>query len=75
MKSTREILLEEIEAFLDHHQMAPTQFGALAVRDAKFVGRLREGHDVRTKTVDRVRDFMARHPNRPSKPARFQPAA
>lgn len=61
--STREALLADIEAFLSEHGMTPSAFGQAAVRDAKLVFNLRHGLDVRTKTVDRVRQFMRDHDN------------
>jgi hypothetical protein len=56
--STQEILLAEVERFLKRHDMAPTTFGLRAVNDAKLVANLRSGLDVRTRTADRIREFM-----------------
>jgi hypothetical protein len=51
-------LLAEIDAFLAPRRMAESTFGRLAVNDGKFVGRLRAGADFRTRTMERVREFI-----------------
>lgn len=56
--STHAQLLLEIERFLLTHGLAPTTFGRKAVNDVKFVANLRNGGDVTTRTLDRVRAFM-----------------
>lgn len=63
--STHQQLLAEIEQFLSDENMAPTKFGLKALNDAKFVANLRAGADVTTRTMDRVRTFIAnyRKPN------------
>lgn len=48
----------EIEAFLERSGMAPGTFGTYAVDDGRFVTRLRAGADVRTQTLERVREFI-----------------
>lgn len=58
----RETLLAEIDAFLGRAGIAETTFGRKAVNDGKFVGSLRQGRDVNSATIDRVRAFIARHP-------------
>jgi hypothetical protein len=58
MDTTLQTLLADIERFLEQWAMTPSRFGQLAMNDAKFVSRLREGKDVRTGTADRVREFM-----------------
>ena len=57
--STHEQFLSEIEQFLEDENMAPTKFGLKALNDAKFVANLRSGADVTTRTMDRVRTFIA----------------
>jgi hypothetical protein len=59
--SIRDDLLCEIDAFLDRTGMEPSRLGKDAVNDPAFVHRLRAGADVRTRTVDRIRKFMAAH--------------
>jgi hypothetical protein len=54
----REEVLSEIEAFLARTSMPPALFGTRAVKDGKFVFRLRSGADLQTQTVHRVRDFI-----------------
>ena len=58
--STHETILKEIDSFLARHNMRPTTFGLNAVNDAKLVGNLRAGLDIRTRTLDRIRAYMRR---------------
>jgi hypothetical protein len=51
----------EVEVFLIRHDMKPAAFGALALKDPKFVFDLRKGRSPSMKTIDRVRRFMADH--------------
>jgi hypothetical protein len=53
-----EALLEEIEIYCQTHAMAESTFGRMAVNDGKFVGRLRDGSGVTSKTMTRVRAFI-----------------
>lgn len=57
--STVASLLSEIDAFLKDAEIAETTFGLRALRDGKFVGRLRKGGGVTVSTVDRVRAYIA----------------
>ncbi len=59
--SSRQLLLDEIEAFLHRHAYRVSSFGRDAVGDAKLIGRLREGKTVSLDTADRIRAFMHRH--------------
>ena len=59
--SSTDILLAEIEAFIVRTGMTPTEFGVQALRDPAFMIRLRAGSDVRLRTADKVRAFMASH--------------
>jgi hypothetical protein len=52
-------LIDEIEEFCRARTIAESTFGRMAVNDGKFVGRLRSGKGVTTRTLKRVRDFMA----------------
>jgi hypothetical protein len=61
-----ETLLRDIADFCRRTRMAESTFGRLAVNDGKLVSRLRLGGRVTTDTVDRVRSFIAREPERPS---------
>ncbi|MBK8467809.1 MAG: hypothetical protein IPL32_18515 [Chloracidobacterium sp.] len=54
----KDTLLADIEAFLASTGMKHTAFGSQALKDPAFVTRLREGKDVRTDTIERVRSFM-----------------
>ncbi|MFC3228101.1 hypothetical protein ACFOGJ_12715 [Marinibaculum pumilum] len=51
-------LIGEIEGYCRQHGLAESTFGRIAVNDGKFVGRLRAGRSVTTRTVSRVRAFM-----------------
>ncbi len=73
--STHDKLLSEIESFLDRTGMAHTTFGLRAVNDAKLVGHLRAGGDVRTRTADRILKFIREWKPHPKKRASYQPAA
>jgi hypothetical protein len=57
--SIRDQLLHDIERFLKQSGMDHTRFGKEALNDPSFVARLRSGKDVRTGTVDRIRNFIA----------------
>ena len=68
--TAREQLLMEIERFLKKTRLPQTKFGQLAANDMSLIKRLRDGHDVRTATADRLREFMReyRDENRPLGP-------
>lgn len=53
-------LLSEIEAFLarDGIGMSATRFGEMALGDRHLVRQLRNGRELRSKTTEKVRDFM-----------------
>jgi len=55
-------LVAEIEAYCRRSGVAESTFGRQAVNDGKFVGRIRGGGGVTTKTIDRVRQFMRDRP-------------
>lgn len=55
-------LLSDIRAFCAHHEMAPTRFGELAMRDKPFVSQLEAGRRVWPETEAKVRKFMAEYP-------------
>lgn len=52
-------LLDDIEAFLDTHNLAPSTFGDEALGDRKFVVQLRNGRRLWPETEAKVRRFMA----------------
>jgi hypothetical protein len=52
-------LIDEIEQYCRARTIAESTFGRMAVNDGKFVGRLRSGKGVTTRTLQRVREFMA----------------
>lgn len=52
-------LIDEIEQYCRARTIAESTFGRMAVNDGKFVGRLRSGKGVTTRTLKRVQEFMA----------------
>ena len=74
MMSTRDTVLEEIEAFLLERDMAAHAFGERAMNDVAFVHRLRGGRGLTAKTIDKVRAFMARARELPEKKSRRREA-
>lgn len=51
--------VQEIEAFLKAHKVAPSAFGRAAVNDRSFVADLKAGkRDVKMSTVEKVRKYM-----------------
>jgi len=73
--STHDQFLSEIEVFLEAEDMRPTTFGLKAVNDAKFVANLRNGADVTTRTMDRVREFIRTYPKNPKRRAEARAVA
>ncbi len=51
-------LQRRIELYLRRHRMSPTRFGREAVNDPRFVFDLRNGRELREKTVARVSDWL-----------------
>lgn len=56
-------LLEDIRAHCALWGIPPTKFGMDAVGDPSFVSALENGRDCRSKTVRKVRAFMAATPD------------
>src|SRR5947208_15803885 len=54
-------LLVSISDFCRRTGMAESTFGRRAVKDGKFVARLRDGARVTPETLTRVNDFMTKH--------------
>ena len=52
-------LINDIEDYCRRHGMAESTFGRLSVNDGKFVGRVRAGGRITTRTLARIQDFMA----------------
>ena len=53
-----EILLAEVNAFLDRSGMAAARLGKDAIGDPNFVRHLRAGREPRFGTAQRVREFI-----------------
>ena len=55
-------MLNEIDAYLRRHRMAPTAFGRAAANDPRLVFDIREGRELRSKTQKRIRAYMEGNP-------------
>lgn len=55
------MLIRTIEKFLRKTDMPPTKFGRLAAHDPRFVLDLRNGRMPRSRTAERVEQFMDRY--------------
>jgi hypothetical protein len=53
------LLLEDIKAFCETHELSIWQFGELAMNDKSFVKNLDNGRRVWPETEAKVRRFMA----------------
>ncbi|MDE0172586.1 MAG: hypothetical protein OYH76_21795 [Defluviicoccus sp.] len=62
-------LVDEIESYCREAGIAESTFGRIVVNDGKFVGRLRDGKNVTTATVERVRRFLHENGGAPSSAA------
>lgn len=69
MNTTREELINDIDAFIQRTGMSAASFGLAVARDNKLVSRLRSGRDILTGTADKIRDFMASYENKNNRPA------
>ena len=56
--SSRQALIDNIKAYLAREQLSRRAFGAAALGDASFLGRLGRGSDVRLGTADKVLAYM-----------------
>ena len=55
-------ILGKVERYLRKHGIPATKFGRMAVRDPRLVGDLRNGRELRAKTLARVEAFLAEPP-------------
>ena len=53
-------LLQRIEKYMQAERVPPTRFGREAVGDPRFVFDLRDGRQPRSKTVQRVAEYLDR---------------
>lgn len=53
-------VLNRVEAFLSSHGIPPATFGRAAMGDPRFVFDLRAGRQLRVRTRQRVRRYLAR---------------
>src|SRR3954468_17989400 len=59
-------ILQEISDFCRQVGLAESTFGRRAVNDGKLASRLRNGGRITTDTLDRIREFMASHRDKPA---------
>jgi hypothetical protein len=52
-------ILKDVETFLQAHDISPTAFGDLAMKDRHLVRQLRAGRYCFPKTEAKIRNFMA----------------
>ena len=60
--SSRQALIDNIKAYIAREQLSRRAFGAAALGDASFLGRLGRGSDVRVGTADKVLAYMNLEP-------------
>lgn len=65
---TRDMLVQQIDGFLERTGMAPSTFGRKAVNDGKLLDRLRSGGQVGLDTAEKIQRFILTH-EAPSKGA------
>ena len=58
MESLTKQFERQVAVFLRRSRLTPSQFGAQAVGDGKFLGDVRLGRSPRLATADRVLEFM-----------------
>ena len=58
MENISQILLRDVESFLQRTGMSPSKFGWIAVKDPNFVRNLRDGRQPRFETAKRVSEYM-----------------
>lgn len=56
--ATAQNILSEIEAFMGRHDMSARDFGVAAMNDPAFVLRLRNGADIKSRSIDKIRQFI-----------------
>jgi len=60
--NSRQALIDNIEAYIARQQLSCCAFGAAALGDSTFLGRLGRGSDVRLRTADKVLAYMSLEP-------------
>ncbi|SLN77264.1 hypothetical protein [Oceanibacterium hippocampi] len=61
--STRKFILQAVDGYLRQTGMSERQFSMAAVRDPKFVRRLRGDYGVTLTTIERAEAFIRQHPD------------
>jgi hypothetical protein len=52
------MLLQRIENHMRSRRMSPTRFGREATGDPNLVSQLRDGRELRTRTLQRILDYL-----------------
>jgi hypothetical protein len=52
-------ILSEIQAFCETHGLTESQFGRLSNNDTWLIKDVREGRELRRRTIAKIRTFMA----------------
>ena len=52
-------ILLEVERWIRQHNMSASRFGRLAASDPRLISDLRKGRDPSSRTIARIRAFMA----------------
>lgn len=55
---TRTRLVQDVQDFINRHDITPESLGWQAVRNSAVVKNLLRGGDVTTKTMDKLYEFM-----------------
>jgi plasmid maintenance system antidote protein VapI len=58
---SEDVILHEIQTFIERLGMSETRFGRLSVGDPTVIKRLRNRKSITLETADRIRDFMRQH--------------
>lgn len=74
MSTSQDILLRDVEDFLNSTGMAASVLGELIMNDRHLVRKLRNGREVKITTADRIRSFIAEHRRKNPKQRAHRPA-
>lgn len=55
------MLIQRIERHMRENRMSPTRFGREAIGDPNLVTQLRNGRELRARTLQRLIDYLAEH--------------
>jgi len=58
LMNARSNLIDEIQSFSAKYGIAETSIGSFALKDSRFVGRLRAGGGVSLRSVEKLHDWL-----------------